>query len=67
MIDIFSLLLSIIVFFGVVGVIRKTILAPPKVWIEDNWMLPEDPKELKELKDSNYDEMRKENPHIWID
>jgi hypothetical protein len=60
-IDIFSLLLGIIAVFVVVGVITKTMLAPPKVWDPDDWA----PEELEESND--YDEMRKENSHIWID
>jgi len=59
-VDIFSLLLGTVAVFVVVGAITKTLLAPPKVWIEDDWV----PEELEE---NNYDEMRKENLHIWID
>lgn len=63
MVDIFSLLLGISAVFVVVGAITKTILAQPKVWDPDDWV----PKELEGLEENNYDEMRKENPHIWID
>jgi len=62
-VDIFSLLLGTVAVFVVVGVITKTILAPPKVWDPDDWA----PEELEGLEENNYDEMRKENPHIWID
>ena len=61
MVDIFSLLLGISAVFVVVGVITKATLAPPKVWDPDDWL----PEELEENND--YDEIRKENPHIWID
>jgi hypothetical protein len=60
MVNIFSLLLGVIAVFVVVGAITKTMRAPPKVWDPDDWA----PEELEE---NNYDEMRKENPHIWID
>jgi hypothetical protein len=60
-VDIFSLLLGINAAFVVVGAITKTILAQPKVWDPDDWA----PEELEENND--YDEMRKENSHIWID
>jgi len=59
-IDIFSLLLGIIAVFVVVGAITKTMSAPPKVWDPSEWI-------LEEMEESNdYDEMRKENSHIWI-
>ncbi len=61
MVDIFSLLLGIVAVFVVVGAITKNTLAPPKVWDPDDWA----PEELEENND--YDEMRKENSHIWID
>ncbi len=61
MVDIFSLLLGTVAVFVVVGAITKTVLAQPKVWDPDDWA----PEELEENND--YDEMRKENPHIWID
>ncbi len=61
MVDIFSLLLGTVAVFVVVGAITKTILAQPKVWDPDDWA----PEELEENND--YDEMRKENSHIWID
>ena len=60
MVDIFSLLLGTVAVFVVVGAITKTVLAQPKVWDPDDWA----PEELEENND--YDEMRKENPHIWI-
>ncbi len=63
MVDIFSLLLGVIAVFVVVGAITKTILAQPKVWDPDDWA----PEELEGLEENNYDEMRKENSHIWID
>ncbi len=60
MVNTFSLLLGIFAVFVVVGAITKTMLTPPKVWDPDDWA----PEELEENND--YDEMRKENPHIWI-
>jgi hypothetical protein len=59
-VDIFSLLLDTVAVF-VVGAVTNTVLAQPKVWDPDDWA----PEELEEIND--YDEMRKENPHIWID
>jgi hypothetical protein len=58
MIDIFSLLLGTVAVFVVGVTITKTVFAPPKVWDPHEWML----EEIEEGKD--YDEIRKENPHI---
>ncbi len=63
MVDIFSLLLGTVAVFVVVGAITKTVLAQPKVGDPDDWA----PEELEGLEENNYDEMRKENSHIWID
>ncbi len=60
MVDIFSLLLGTVAVFVVVGAITNTVLAQPKVWDPDDWT-------SEELEENNYDEMRKENLHIWID
>ncbi len=60
-VDILSLVLGISAVFVVIGAITKTMLTQPKVWDPDDWA----PEELEENND--YDEMRKENSHIWID
>lgn len=59
-VDIFSIVLGIIAIFAV-GAVAKMMLAPPKVWNEDDWL----PEKLEENND--YEEMRKGNPHIWLD
>ncbi len=59
-VDIFSIVLGIIAIFAV-GAVAKMKLAPSKVWNEDDWL----PEELEENND--YEEMRKGNPHIWLD
>ncbi len=62
-VDIFSLLLGTVAVFVVAGAITNTVLAQPKVGDIDDWV----PEELEGLEENNYDEMRKENSHIWID
>ncbi len=61
MIDIFTALLAVVSICALFGVVTRIILTPPKVWDEDNRM----PGEIEEL--SDYAEIRKANPHIWMD
>jgi len=59
--DIFSTLLGIGAVCALLGTITKMFLAPPNVWDDDNF-------EFEEIEASvNYNELRKQNPHIWID
>jgi hypothetical protein len=59
--DIFTAIISIGSLCALLGTICKTLLAPPKVWDEIDCSM----EELESAPD--YDELRKENPHIWID
>ena len=61
MFDIFTALLAIGSLCAPLGSITKTLLAAPKVWDEDD-------RTLEEIEAStDYNELRKEKPHIWID
>ncbi len=60
-IDIFTALFAVVSICALFGVVTRIILTPPKVWDEDNRM----PGEIEEL--SDYAEIRKANPHIWMD
>jgi hypothetical protein len=61
MVDIFTLLLGIILICSLAGAAAKIMLAPPKVWDEEDWM----PFELEDAND--YEETGKNKPHIWMD
>jgi len=60
-VDIFTALLGIVSICALAGVITKIMLNPPKVWDEDNSI----PGAIEEL--SDYNKIRKGNPHIWMD
>ncbi len=61
MVDIFTALLGIVSVCALFGAVTKIILRPPKVWEEEDWM-------CEELEDfSDYNEIRKGNPHIWME
>lgn len=60
MFDIFTALLGIISFCALVSAVAKIILRPRKEWEVGDWLS----EELEEQTD--YKELRKENPHIWI-
>ena len=63
-INIFTALLGIISFCALAGTaISRILFRSPKVWNEENeeW-LSEQTDEY-----ANYEELRKEKPHIWID
>lgn len=57
MLDIFTAMIAT----GAVCAIAKRLLKPPKVWDEDEWALEEMEATL------NYNELRKQKPHIWMD
>jgi hypothetical protein len=58
-VDIFTALLGIVSVCALFGAITKIILRPPKVW--EDWM-------CEELEDHfDYNEIRKVNPHIWME
>jgi hypothetical protein len=59
--DIFTALLGIVSMCALFGAITKIILRPPKVWDEEDWI----DEEIEELSDFN--EIRKGNPHIWME
>jgi hypothetical protein len=62
MIDIFTLLLGLVSIGVLAGAAAKVFLSPPKVWEDDEeWMSVE----IEE--DSDYEEIRKNKAHIWID
>ena len=60
-VDIFTALLGIVSVCALFGVVTKIILRPPKVWEEEEWMC-EEPEDC-----SDYKEIRKGNPHIWME
>jgi hypothetical protein len=60
-IDIFTALLGIASLCVMFRAVTKVILRPPKVWDEEDWIH----EEIEELFD--YNEIRKQNPHIWIE
>ena len=60
MVDIFTALLAIVSTFALIRAIIKIILSPPKVWEEEEWTA----EKLEAF--VNWDELRKENPHIWM-
>ncbi len=59
MIDIFTAFLGIISILALAGATFKILTKQPKVWDEE-WS-PEDIEMFE-----NYDELRKEKPHIWM-
>jgi len=61
MFDIFTALIGIASICALLGTITKTLLAPRKVWGEDD----RTPEEIEAA--PYYNELRKQKPHIWID
>lgn len=61
MVDIFTLLLGFISLGVLTAAVSKVLFKPPKVWDEDDYF----PEEIGA--DESYAELRKENPHIWIE
>ncbi len=61
MIDIFTAMLGIASVVVMFRAVSKVILRSPKVWHErEDWTH----EEIEEL--SDYNEIRKQNPHTWI-
>jgi hypothetical protein len=61
-IDIFSALLGIASLYVMFRAIGKITLSQPKIWDEaEDWIL----EESEEL--SGFNEIRKQNPHIWME
>jgi hypothetical protein len=61
-IDIFSALLAIASLYVMFRAVSRTILPQPKVWDEaEDWIL----EESEQLSDFN--EIRKQNSHIWME
>ncbi len=61
MVDIFTALLGVIWVCVLASAICKILVSPPKIWDDDNW----GPAEIETS--VNYDELRKERPHIWME
>lgn len=61
MIDIFTLLLGVASICVLAGAVTKIMLRPPKVWDEEDWISVE----IEE--GSDFEEIRKNKPHIWSD
>ncbi len=61
MVDIFAASLGIISVFTLLGAVTRIILRPPKIWDQEDWVSGE----IEGI--SDYDELRKENPHVWMD
>jgi hypothetical protein len=60
-VDIFTALLGILSICAAAGTICKILLREPKVWDDEDWFLEDTEAAV------NYDSLRKEKPHIWID
>ncbi len=60
-VDIFTALLGVISVFALFGAVAKVIFCPTKVWYEEDWTN----EEIEGF--SDYNEIRKANPHIWMD
>lgn len=61
MVDIFSALLGLIAICALTGAAAKLMLRQPKVWEHEDWF-------SSEIEGTpNCEEIRKENPHIWMD
>ena len=60
-IDIFSALIGIASLCVMFRAVTKVFLRPRKVWDQENWIH----EEIEEM--SDYNEIRKQNPHIWIE
>lgn len=61
MVDIFTVLLGIISICALLGAVTKIMLKQPKVCDGKDWSV----EEIEEF--SDYKEIRKGNPHIWIE
>ena len=61
MFDIFTALIGVVSICALLGSITRILLTPPKDWGEDGCA----PEEIEASPD--YNELRKQKPHIWID
>lgn len=61
MVDIFTVLLGVVSLCVLAGAISRIVFRQPKVWDEDDYFREEIEAGI------NYDKLRKENPHIWIE
>jgi hypothetical protein len=61
MLDIFTALLGILSICALAGAVNKIMFSPKKVWDEADWM----PEQIAEPE--NFEELRKGNPHIWLE
>jgi hypothetical protein len=61
-IDIFSALLGITSLYVMFRAVAKIILSQPKVWDEGEHWIQEEIEEL-----SDFNEIRNQNPHIWME
>lgn len=61
MVDIFTLLLGVVSICVLAGAVTKTMRRPPKVWDDEDWIAVE----IEE--GSDFEEIRKNKPHIWLD
>lgn len=61
MVNIFTALLGVVSVCVLAGVATKILFSLAKVWDEEDWIH----EDIEECLD--YDELRKGNPHIWID
>jgi hypothetical protein len=59
-VNIFVALLGVVSVSALAAAFIKIMLSPPKIWVEDLKS-----EEIEEI--PNYEEIRKGNPHIWID
>jgi hypothetical protein len=60
-IDIFTALIGVGSICALTGAVIKILLAPPKVWDEDDYYPDQGEQSL------DYNELRKQNLHIWMD
>lgn len=61
MVNILSLLLGVITICALISAAAKLMLGQPKVWEREPWF-------STEIEGTpGYEEIRQENPHIWLD
>jgi hypothetical protein len=59
--DIFTVLLAVVSLCALTGAISRMLFKQAKIWDEEDYF----PEEIET--NVNYDKLRKENPHIWIE
>lgn len=60
MVNIFTFLLGILSICVLGGAVTKIMLRPSKIWDDEDWMFVE----IEEGND--FEELRKNKPHIWM-